>query len=319
MADAYAGTLLYNPNSSTGVSQYSGNKLYADYLANNGPVTLPYDFSSGPGPTAPTVDQNLLSQYDQSIGNVNQGISGLGAQQQTGLSAIDASYRDALNQLLLGKNQSQSAYNTGKQLSATDYVGAKNTIGSQAGGLLSGLQRLLGSRGAGGGSAYLQAAPQAVTRGASLQRADAGNIFGQNNQNMDTNWGNYLQGYDNSVNSAKSQKERAAQSLQQSIDSSRASLLQNLAQLQSQRASVAGGNPVSASQGSLDQANSLLGKTYSTAPISINTQAYQAPSLASYTTNPQSVSTTQNQQAGGDYFSPYLSALLGKDKQKQFA
>lgn len=270
--------------------------------------------TSATSTTTPTIDQNLLNNYDQGISGVNSAINNLGSQQQSGLSAIDASYQDAINQLLSGKSQASASYGTAKNQSAQGYVGAKNTIGSQAGSLLNGLQRLLGSRGAGGGSAYLQAAPQAVTRGASLQRADVGNTFGQNNQALDTNWGNYLQGYGNAVNSAVGQKDRAQSTLQQNIDAGRQGLLQSLAQLQSQRATAAGGNPVTASQSALDQANALGAKTYSTAPISVNTQAFQAPSLANYTTAPQSINT--NQQAGSDYFSPYLQTLLGKDKQK---
>lgn len=271
----------------------------------------------GTSATNPSADQNLIGQYDQGIGNVNRNINNLGSQQQTGLSAIDASYQDAINQLLTGKSQASASYGTAKNQSAQGYVGAKNTIGSQAGSLLNGLQRLLGSRGAGGGSAYLQAAPQAVARGASLQRADVGNTFGQNNQALDTNWGNYLQGYGNSVNSAVGQKDRAQSTLQQNIDAGRQGLLQSLAQLQSQRATAAGGNPVTASQSALDQANALGARTYSTAPISANTQAFQAPSLANYTTAPQSINT--NQQAGSDYFSPYLQTLLGKKQQQAFA
>lgn len=263
-----------------------------------------------------SVDPNAISQYNQAIGNTQSAVDRLGGQQQSGLSAIDASYQNALNSLLLGRNQSQQAYDTSKTQSGLDYVGAKNTIGSQAGSLLNSVQRLLGSRGAGGGSAYLQGAPQAVGRNATIQRGDVTNTFGQNQQALDTNWGNYLQGYDNSLNSAKGQKDQATQTLQQSIDTNRANLLQTLAQLTGQRDQAAGGSPTAGAQPFLDQANALLDKTanYTTAPISVNTNAYQAPSLASYTNPPPTTINSQN-QGSNDYFSPYLSALLGKRLQ----
>lgn len=265
---------------------------------------------------APVIDQAELARYDQAIGNTQAGINRLDPQLASGNSTIEASYNNALNQLLLGKNQGETAYKGNKQSTATGYVGAKNTIGSQAGSSLNGLLRLLGSRGAGGGSAYRFAAPEAVARGATLQRADSTNTFGQNNQALDTGWGNYMTAYNNQVSSAGSQRQQARQTLQQQIDTNRASLLQSLADLQSRRDQTAGGNGVGASQGSLDQANAILDRSsnYTTAPINYQTQAYQAPDIASYTTTPNA--TPQYSGSGpSDYFSPYLQALLGKKQQ----
>lgn len=260
-----------------------------------------------------------LSAYDQGIGNVQAGLNRLGTQQNSGYGAIESSYQDALNQLLLGKNRANQDYTNTKQTAATDYVGAKNTVGSQAGESLTGLQRLLGSRGAGGGSAARIAAPQAVARGASLQRADIGNTFGKNNQALDTNWGNFMTDYDNQVSSAGNQRTQQRQGLEQSIEGNRASLLQTLAQLTGQRAQAAGGNATGAAQPYLDQANSVLDRlsNYTTAPINFQTQAYQAPALSTY--NPQATETSFQGQGSNDYFSPYLQALLGKKQQRQFA
>ena len=270
---------------------------------------------AAPAPApAPVIDQAAIAAYDQQINNTQAGINRLGPQQESGNSSIEASFQNALNQLLLGKNQSEGAYKTNKQGTATNYVGAKNTIGANAGSTLQGLWRLLGSRGAGGGSAYRYGAPQGVARGATIQRNEAGNTFGQNNQALDTNWGNYMTGYNNEVSSAGSQKEQARQTLQQQIDSNRAGLLNSLATLQGQRAQAAGGNAVGAAQPYIDQANAVLDKSanYTTAPINYQTQAYNAPSLASYNSNPMAAPTYQGQPMNNDYFSPYLGALLGR-------
>lgn len=272
----------------------------------------------GASPSGQGVD---LSGYDQAINNTQAGINRLPNQLSSGNSGIDASYQNALNQLLLGRNQGQSAYNTNKQQTATGYVGNKNTIGANAGSTLNSLERLLGSRGAGGSLAATGqgqgTARGEVTRNATLQRQDASNTFGQNNQALDTNWNNYLTGYNNQVAGAGNQRDQQKQSLQSSIDSNRATLLQSLAQLQAQRGQAAGGTGVGAAQPYLDQANQLLDQTsnYTTAPINYQTQAYQAPSLSSYDFNPQATPTYQNQSQGNDYFSPYLAALLGKKQQ----
>lgn len=274
---------------------------------------------SGAGSTSasPQIDQAVLGQYDQSIGNTQAALNRLGDQFNSGVSGIDSSFTNALNQLLLGKNQANSAYSTNKQQTAKDYVGAKNTIGANAGSSLSGLLRLLGSRGAGGSSAATITAPGAVARNATLQRQDVGSTFGANNQALDTGWNNYLTGYNNQVSGATSQRDQQKSELQRQIDTNRASLLQTLASLSGQRAQAAGGNPTGAAQPYLDQANAVLDQTsrYNIAPINYQTQAYNAPELSKYTTNPNAAPTYNGQRASSDYFSPYLSALLGKKQQ----
>jgi len=267
---------------------------------------------AGVGATAPDV-----SGYDQSIGNTNAALGRLGSQLNSGNQAIDASYQNAVNQLLLNKNQSTAAYNTNKQQTAQDYVGAKNTIGANAGQSLEGILRLLGSRGAGGSSAYNISAPGAVTREATLQRADASNTFGHNQQSLDTNYNNYLTGYNNALSSATNQRDQQKQENQAKIDNSRASLLQSLAQLQGQRSAALGGSPTGAAQPYLDQANAILNSlsNYTTKPITYDTQAYTAPTLATYTTNPNAAPVLGGGTAGTDYVSPYLAPLLGKRLQ----
>lgn len=275
---------------------------------------------SSSGSAGPSVNKALIGQYDQGINNTQSAINRLGAQQNSAASGIESSYQNALNQLLLGKNQGQESYNTSKQGVAKGYVAAKNSIGAQAGATLNGLLRLLGARGAGGGSAARIAAPQAVARGASLQRSDVGDTFGENNQSLDTNWNNYLTDYNNQVSGVGNQRDQARQNLEQTIATSKASLLQSLAQLTGQRASAAGGNATGAAQPYLDQANQISDQlaNYKVAPINYQTQAYQAPNAASYTVNPNATPTF-DRGSGSDYFSPYLQQLLGKKQQQQFA
>jgi hypothetical protein len=249
---------------------------------------------------------------NQAIGNINSAIGRLGTQQASGNQGIDNAYNTALQQLLLGKNQGELSYNQGKQTNATNYVQNKNAIGANAGEALNGIQRLLGSRGAGGSSAYNTVAPGAVARGATLQRADAGQNFGANQQGLDTNWNQYMTGYNNSVTGAGAQRDEQKRTLNDSITQNNASLLQQLASLQAGAGNSAGAQPY------LDQANSLLDRLATSAPaqINYNTQAYTPPSISSYSATP--TSTSYNQQNGGDYFSPFLQTLLGK-KQPSLA
>jgi hypothetical protein len=273
--------------------------------------------STTAGPAGPTVDPNTLAQFDQGIAQAQAGINRSGNQLNSAYGQIDTSFQDALNQLLLSKNQANESYTGAKKSAATDFVGAKNTIGANAGSTLSGILRLLGSRGAGGGSTARISAPGAVARGASLQRNDASNTFGANNQALDTNWNNFLTGYNNQVSSAGSQRDRQRQSASQANDQNRANLLNTIAQLSAEKAQAAGGNSSVAAQPYLDQANSILDHlaTYSVAPINYQTSAYAAPSLSSYSTNPQAAPTYQGAKQTNDFTSPYLAALLGKKQQ----
>lgn len=279
-------------------------------------------YSSSAGGSSPSYtvgynDPGTLASYDESIGNTQAAINRTAGQLASGNSQIDASYQDALNQLLLGKNQANATYTTNKQQTAQDYVGAKNTIGANAGSSLNGLERLLGSRGAGGSSAALYGAPQAVAGDATIQRTGAGTTFGQNNQSLDTNWNNYLTGYNNQVSSAGNQRQQQEQSLQQQINNNKASLLQTLASLSSEKAAAAGGNPQGAAAPFLAQANQLLDSTanYTVNPVTYQTQAYTAPSLAAYTVNPAAAPTFNGQPQTTDYTTPYLASLLGDKKQ----
>jgi hypothetical protein len=320
-AAAPASQVLQSPNNMSWINQRPLGTLIGNAPANQG--AAPRNANAGYGTYAGSAGAGtsaITGQYDQAIGNTQAAINRLGNQLNSGFSGIDASYQNTINQLLLSKNQGEAAYGTNKKQAATDYVGAKNTIGSNAGTSLNSLLRLLGSRGAGGGSAYTQAAPQAVARQATIQRSDAGSTSARNNQALDTNWGNFMTGYNNQVSSASNQREQQKQSLQQNIENNRATLLQSLAQLAGQRAQAAGGNARGASQPYLDQANAILDRTsnYAIAPINYQTQAYQAPDLASYNTAPNATPAYQGEAQGNDYVSPYLQVLLGR-KQQQLA
>lgn len=274
--------------------------------------------SGGAASAGPTIDQALLGQYDQSIGNTQAAVDRTGAQLQSGNSEIDASFQNAINQLLLNKNREQVTYDDNKKATANDYVGAKNTIGTNAGQSLSGILRLLGSKGAGGSSAARIAAPGAVTRQATLQRTDVGNTFGSNNKALDTNWNNFLVDNDNQVASAGSQRDQQKGALARQIDSSKATLLQSLAALLGQRAQAAGGNPVAAAAPTLAQANQALDSSshYTVSPIDFKTGAFVAPTLGQYTVNPNAAPTYGGDAQSNDYTSPYLQALLGKKEQQ---
>lgn len=270
--------------------------------------------------------------YDQQIGGVNNQIGQLPGQYDVGLSNYQNQYNQAISQLLQGQQRTQTGYNTtsannlqdyntaqaqGKQAygtaktqTAQDYSSAKNTIGANAGNSLNGLLRLLGSRGAGGSSAATIAAPGAVARQATIQRGDAGNAFGQNQQALDTNYNqnvaaqntnfqrnkgaldtnlqNYLSDVNQQYTGLGTQLTDNTNALKAQGDVAKANLLNTLGGLTSQRWAISGLSPeaaVASGQPYLDQANSLntqatqLGRL-SPHDIIANAPNYQAPTIA---------------------------------------
>jgi len=246
--------------------------------------------------------------YDQAIGNTNAAINRLPGQQTTGEANIQTAYQNALDQLLSGKNVAQQSYNTNQTQTGQDYVGSKNTVNANAGNSLNGLLRLLGSRGAGGGSAFNTNAPEAVTREATLQRGGLGQTYGRNMGALDTNWNNYMTNYGNSVLDVGNQRDTQKSTLEDQIRTNQANLLQTLAQLTLAKTGSAGN-----AQPYVDQANALLNQvgTTKTPAINYNVAAYNAPTPESYTSSVVTP-TVQGQGATNDYTSPFLQALLGK-------
>lgn len=267
--------------------------------------------------SAPAIDYNKIAQYDQEIGFLNAAINRLSGNLSSGNSEIDASWQNAINQLTGAKNLANTSYDQNKKSTADEFITAKNTIGFNAGTSLNGLQRLLGSRGAGGSTTARVLLPQAVARQATLQRNDASSTNAKNNQTLDQNWGQYLQDWQNQVNSANSQRDQKKGELSRSVEDKRAGLLQQIASLAGQRAATAGGSATAAAQSYLDQANAALDRAtnYTVSPISFQTQAYKAPDLAQYLIDKGAAPTLQGQGPSNDYVSPYLSALLGKKQQ----
>ena len=277
----------------------------------------------GGNTSASDYDPAAVAAFDQSIGNINSGLGRLPGQLDVGRKNIEQEYQTALQKLQLGKNRAQESYDTTKLQSGQDYVGAKNQIGSNVGNNINSLLRLLGSRGAGGSSAYLFNAPQAAARQGNLQRGEVGQAFGRNTGALDTNWGNYQTDYENTVGDVGNQRANQRRELEGGINTNRASLLQSLAQLTTQRGIASGQGAegaVAAAQPYIGQANNYLRSAdrlgLNVQPFNYNVQAYQAPNLEQYTSSPMQA-PQPGQNAQQQNFNPFLSLLLGRDKDKR--
>lgn len=277
--------------------------------------------SSG-GSSGSTVNGADLASYDQSANNIQAAINRLGGQKSVGERNINDAYNSSFNKLMgefaIGKRN----YDTTKTQQSQDFVKTKNQINSSVGTNLTGLRRLLASRGAGASSAYDFVAPEAAARQGTLQRSDAADTFGRNQQALDTNWNDYTTGVEQNKKELEQQKSANLRGLESTINQNRASLLQNLANIRAQRAAAAGGSPTAAAQPYLDEANGLLsaadalGLQYANPVVRVNNPTvYNAPDLQEYTMGRTAQIGTPQRNALTDTVAPYLNLLMNRRRQ----
>lgn len=301
-----------------------GQSVQATRIADPNPPkssgTTTSSAASGPSYTNGVNDPTTLAGYDIGIQNLQNSINNLGGQRDSGYRQADAQWQDAINTLLNSRNQAENTYNNDKKTAQTDFIQGKNSVGMNAGNLLRGIQRLLGSRGAGGSSDARVAAPDAIGRLASQQFSEQGNIFKKNNSELDTGWGNYGLQYEGQRKSADAQRTNNRTNVDNAVNERLADFQGKLALLQGQRAAATGGNGGVAAAHALAAANAAAGRAanYTIAPTVVNTPAYATPSLDTYKVDPITA-TAHGQAPGNDYSSPYLAALLGNAKKKTVA
>ena len=269
------------------------------------------------GTTATRVAPDL-SSYDQAIGTYNNSLGRLPGQLGIAQGNINQSYGGSLRGINTTRDNANTSYNQSTTQNGQALRTNKNQIADQQSNGLRGLMRLLGSYGASGSEAALNAG-QATSQQASQQRSGAGQTYAGNQANLDTNWGTFNTQDKQNRDNLESWKTNQMNSAQSQSDSTKQDLLTKLAGLQGQRAQAAGGSYTASAQPYIDQAQGLnasidnlgrLAPTYTGAAAQ-----YATPTLASYQNQGVNGAKVNQGPAGGD--NPYLAMLLGLDKTKQ--
>lgn len=257
-----------------------------------------------------------LSQYDAAINQYNNALSRLPGQLGIAEGNINTQYGQNLNEINSARDQAQNNYNDQTTQNSQSYVTNKNQIKDQASQGLRGLQRMLGAYGAGGSSDALYVAPQAVATQQTTQNAGAGQNFATNARTLDTNWNNFLADDKNSRAKLHDWQSQQLQSAQSQSDTTKQSLLSQLAAVKGQRAAAAGGSYAAGAQPYIDQANALSGQIDALARLNPTytgtTAVYKAPTLDSYTAGQGTAATID---PGAQGATPYLAALLGQQQK----
>jgi hypothetical protein len=260
--------------------------------------------------TGPSASQ--LAANQQAIDLANSAMGRLPGQLQTALGNVQHQYDQNYNQLQSGFNQAHQGYDQSTGQNTQQFVTNKNKINDQGSQGLLGLLRTLGQHGAGGSSAAMFAAPDAVNQFVTQQRSGAGQTYGENQQALDTNWGNYQSGFDNSKKQLADWLSRNQDQARTNSEQNRISLLSQLAGLQ---ASPDAAQPyidkINAANDQIDQLAKFNPTYNGTTPV------YNAPSVASYTVD-QAGAPVLGNPGNGTGGGSILNFLLGlKDKNQQ--
>jgi hypothetical protein len=216
----------------------------------------------------------------------------LDQQQQIGLGNIGNAYNTSLNSLLGDQAIAQRNYDSSKVQGLQDYTQARGQNQLQTGQQANGLQRLLGAHGY-NGSANL-AAGYAAARQGSQQAQGLDQGYGRNMQALDTNFGDYNNKVKGQRDQLDQQKYSQENALKQQVLSSRQSLLSQLGNTGGARA--------------LDGQINALNAQYANPVLQATSPTYQAPSLESYTVNPNAAAQVAQPGAAGN-ISPAFATL----------
>lgn len=292
----------------------------ANPVAQPAAPTSAHDSGAVYTPAAPKVDAATIAQFDQGINTANSALGRLPNQLAIAKGNIDSQFNTNRNELDSTKNQANASYTTSGQQNQQNFRTDKNAIADKSSMGLQGLLRMLGAYGAGGSSDARYVAPQAVATQASQERSGAGQNFAQNQSTLDTNWNNFLTQDQNSRKKLDDWRSQQVNSAEAQSQTAKQDLLSKLADLAGQRAAARGGNYAGAAQPYVDQANSLASVIDNLARLNPTyngvTPVYNAPSLGDYSLGNNGAPAQAPTNAVEQQASPYLSLLLGNQRDK---
>lgn len=314
MADAQFWNRIDNPNPSGG-DQQAGNDTgnYNPYATSG---------SSSSYSSSSAEDEALKSRmrgiYDRQIGDINNNLNSMDRQLENALAGVRGEYDTYKNEQQSQYNANKNEYDTSTKQNRQQLQTNRNTITNRASSGLRGLLRILGAMGAGNSSVAQYGAPDMVRRQANDEYNNAGQTYAQNQQNLDTDWGNYQNEYENDKKKLEDWYDGQVKAKKQENYEKRQSLLSDLVTAYGNRAQYGGDygggindayNRIADYRGKINE----LGE-YSKPNYTGTTAVYNAPDLASYNANDTNLSTTVDNSEGGT--TPLLTALRSITKKK---
>ena len=290
-----------NPTDTVDENRYTGN--------GNG--------TSGSSAADAAKDNQMRSIYDRQIADIDNNISSQDAQLNNDLAALKGEFDTYKNEQESQYNANKNEYDTSTKQNKQSLQTNRNKITNRASAGLRGLLRVLGAMGAGNSSVARYNAPDMVRRQANEEYDSAGQVFSQNQQNLDTDWGNYQNQFENDKKKLEDWYNGQVKAKKQENYEKRQSLLADLVTALGNRAQYGGdysGRVADAYNSIADYRNKITDLGQYTKPNYTGTTAtYESPDLASYNANNTNLTTSVTETAPGS--SPVLTALRGLKKK----
>lgn len=247
--------------------------------------------------------------YAQQAGQLDLAEQRAGNQYGIAQQNVNNGYQSALDQLLGAKRNQDKVFDTTRLGQNQDYQSGRQDINQSVGNAYTGLQRLLGSRGAGNSSAASILAPYAAGQQGNIQSSNLQKTYGQNVTNLDNSVKAYNTGFENSKDDLNKQKETNLNAAQTAYNNARAQILQS-------RQALNPGNAASYQQ----QINQLLGQVDQLAlkpTFTPKTPEYVAPDLQALQAGQIAPASIGGVAPGAIQQTGAFANLLGEDKKKQ--
>lgn len=263
--------------------------------------------------------------WDDQIAAADQSLGRLGSQRDVGYSNLDNSYTSGLSSLRNSQASAQNQYDTTRNRTVQDNIQTKSSIDDGVRSQLTGLQRLLASRGAGAGTAATILAPRAAGLQGNQRRQQVQQTYGRNINDLDNNWRNTSTQFESAFGQLDTDRTNKRNELDANFAQTEADLLNAKSDAALQRAQAGGQTytqaraartPYTSRINTLLSQIDSLGKNATFQPKSVS---YADPTLQAYNydqfTSPQMNSGVNPALAGGT--GAYWNLLQSDDRKRQ--
>lgn len=308
------GTVLNLPNTINGIiNPVDPSKVLSHFGPNpaagatstdatlDAPATVPQGTTGGGSTYNPA--------YNQSLAQLNQAEQRAGNQYGVAQQNVNNGYTDAFKRLTDANDLQQQQFKDTRLGQNQDYQSGRQDINQSVGNAYTGLQRLLGSRGAGNSSAASVLAPYAAGQQGNIQSTNLQNTYGKNATLLDNSIASYNSGFDNSKKDLETQKQTNLNAAQTAYNNAKTQILQS-------RQALNPGNANAYQQ----QINQLLGQVDQLAlkPTYVSeAPKYTSPELAALQAGQIAPASIGGVAPGAVQQTGAFANLLGEDKKKQ--
>lgn len=241
-------------------------------------------------------EARIRQSYTDEINRTNNALNDLEGSLKNKLDQIEGDYNTYKNEQESTYNQQKNTYDNSSRQNMDNLVSNRNTISGNAARSLRSLQRILGAMGAGGNSEALYDIPSIVKSQADKEYSGASKTFSQNQSNLDTDWGNYVNSYENDKKKLEDWHTGQIKTAKQDTEKERINLLNQLSSGYTNRAQYGGelDDGYNSITDRINQANQNIRDlgTYTTPQYNGITAVFKSPELSSYDTGKMNLTTS---------------------------